>query len=298
MTADIFKEYLLALDHAMRQQKRYILLLVDNIPPHIPEAGRMLEHVRVLYIRSYATPFFHGIFYSVRSHYRKQVVLKMVASTHGNSSTGTRGRSSKGEKQKGIPSQTVDISLPEALKMLQLAWQSVSPQDIVPCFSRAGICAPYIHGLPEPKVEELPDLPDGFITSEQFEDFVNFDTDVECSGGADLLSAECRILSDLRQQGYTDIGKEDYDDQSLDSSLAHTRSFSAPGEAHAGASSVKMTPNAGALVAAARQDKVGNAEAMGALGVLRSFLDQQNLPLHNLCALEAQIYEYVRQSNA
>lgn len=284
MTADIFREYLLALDHNMHQQRRYVLLLVDNVPPHVPEAGRTLEHVRVLYVRTYATPFFHGIFYSVRVHYRRQVLLKLATSSADSSGTKTKP---KGDKQKGVLSQSVDVSFADAVKMLQLAWQSVSPQDIVPCFSKAGICAPYIHGLPEPKVEELPEIPEGFISPEQFEEFVNFDTDVECSGGADLVSTDCRILTDLHQQGYTDVGSEGGED-AVDTFHNAGMPNSAP----------VSNRSAASPLASVKQEQVSNAEAMGALGVLRSFLEQGNLGMHNLCALKAQIYEFIGQSKA
>ena len=288
MTSDVFSEYLLALDYDMRKQRRYILLLVDNAPPHIPEAGKSLEHVRVLYVRSYATPFFHGIFYSVRAHYRKQILLKIFAqnpkfSTNGNA----KGKGRKSSTGSQAVSVTIDFE--EAVSMLKQAWQSTSPQDIVQCFSKAGICAPHIHGLPESSGDDLPELPEGFITDEQYEDFVNIDVDAECSGDADLVSAECRILSDLRQQGFTDVGLEPSEDLPLD-----TSGLNSSGNSNSLTGStpkvLESVPSSGGVARSESKSETNvRGEVQRALNTLRNFLERRGLHLHNLHALEAQI---------
>ena len=280
MTSDIYKEYLLALDYDMRSQRRYILLLVDNAPPHDPEAGKSLEHVRVLYIRSYTTPFFHGIFYTMRAHYRKQILLKLFANNPDVANLSEACE--KAKKDKNPQALSVEIDLEEAVSMLGLAWKSVSPQDVVQCFSKAGICAPHIHGLPEIGGDDLPDLPEGFITDEQYEDFVNMDVDAECSGDADLVSVECRILSDLREQGFTDVGVEPSDDTMNDGAGLNT-------SGNSGGSGGPPVIMAG-VKPESRIVSEDSGEVERSLSTLRSFLEQRGLHLHNLHALEAQIY--------
>ncbi|KAL8571482.1 hypothetical protein ACOMHN_001244 [Nucella lapillus] len=278
MTADVYREFLVALDYDMRQQRRYILLLVDNADPHEADASRTLEHVRVLYMRSYTTPFFHGLFYSVRAHYRKQILLKLVASNPElMSPQGEEGPRQGGGG--GALAGVVEIDTEEAVNMLKLAWKSVSAQDVVQCFSKSGLCAPHIHGLPQATgAVTLPDLPPGLVSDEQYEDFVNLDVDAPCTGDAHLTSAHCRILADLRDQGFTDVGLEPPDDDP-DTGV----------NSSGGSSSGK-----GDVVGFDRPDKRrtpgGGGEVERSLSTLRNFLEQRGLHLHNLHALEAQIY--------
>lgn len=277
MTSDVYREFLTALDYSMRKQRRYILLLVDNAPPHIPEAGKSLEHVRVLYIRSYTTPFFHGIFYSMRSHYRKQILLKLFAK---NPELFANGKpDGNAAKEKGAPEWAVNVDFEDAVSMLKQAWTSVCPQDIVQCFSKSGICAPHIHGLPETSDDSLPELPEGFISDEQFEEYINIDVDAECSADSDLLSAECRILSDLRQQGFTDVGLEPSDDVSMDNSGLNFAALSN--------TSVENTPSVAGPKGDLPED---SSEVHGALVAVRNFLTRHDLHLNNLHALEEQIF--------
>lgn len=300
MTSDVFTEYLQALDYDMRRQQRYILLLVDNAPPHLPEAGKSLEHIRILYVRSYSTPFFHGIFYSVRAHYRKQILLKLFAHKPKLPAANGESKGSKSRRRgssQGSTSGAVSVDFEDAVGMLKEAWRSVSPLDVVQCFSKAGLCAPHIHGLPEGDGDALPELPDGLITDEQYEEFVNVDVDAECSGDADLVSAECRILADLRQQGFTDVGLEPSDDLPLP---LHLPLADAPALGASGSSGVSghapvasKTPDGAASAAVvkveARPDRRSAGEVQRALTTLRNFLERRGLHLHNLHALEAQI---------
>ncbi|XP_025088933.1 tigger transposable element-derived protein 3-like [Pomacea canaliculata] len=287
MTVDIFRTWLIALDQAMRQQRRYILLLVNNTPPHEAEVGKTLEHVRLLFMRPYATPFFHGLSHAIRTHYRHQLLLKLFS----NQPTFFSASSSSDDKNSNGTSWTIDIH--EAVAMLQRAWRNLGPHDIVPCFSKSGTCAPHIHGLPEPEVEELPDLPETVITRELFEDFVNIDADVECYGDSSLVSVECHISTETERLSFE--AKLIRDD-----AAAHNDSFSGRAAPSFVACHNGLDPGAGSggyggSTEFAMPSSGGEsvADVLGSLGIIRRFLNQRGLHLHNLHALEAQIHDCI-----
>jgi hypothetical protein len=295
LTQDVYRQFLLSLDSDMRRQRRYVLLLVDNAPPHVHDAGRSLEHVRVVFLRSYCTPFFHGIFYNVRAHYRRQLLQKMLADN-------PQALARKGDnKKKGV----VKVACEEAVGMLKLAWQSVGVQDIVQCFSKAGVCPPHIHGLPNSGNAELPEVPEGLLTDEQLENFVNMDVDVQCTGDAAMVSAECRMLVDLTEHAVMESDPEHNTsaNTSLNSSHHHQDAHrpGAPNSAPVKQQIITVPlpspsipapplPSMAPMGMAKYESYPPTSVSVhGALDIVRNYLEQRGLHLHNLHALEAQI---------
>ena len=293
MTSDIFTKYLTALDYDMGKQHRYVLLLVDNVPPHMSASVSSLEYVRVLYMRSHSTPFFHGLFYNVRSHYRKQILLKICE-------TAPHYFSSLCGREKCDGSGNPAISLLEAVTMLKNAWESVDTQDIVQCFSKSGLCASNIHGLFS-KLDDkiLPDLLYDFMTYEQFEEYVNIDADVACSGDGDLVSSECCMLTDLYHHSVVDDNAQLDHHQQLVSINSVGNSILVDNSTVT-ESSNPITPSSCSINFSERNDvglktSVPNYQQVHiALETIRKFLQQHKLHHHNLHALEAQISSAAR----
>ena len=79
MLKDLFKEYLLDLNKRMIQQKRKILLIVDNAPPH---CHLTLSNVNIVFYPANCTseiqPMDQGIIKAFKSFYKFQLVNQMI----------------------------------------------------------------------------------------------------------------------------------------------------------------------------------------------------------------------------
>lgn len=126
MTSEIFCEWLLSFDRDMHMQRRKVLLVMDNCSAHkIPE--QPLRAVQVLFLPANSTaklqPCDAGIIRNFKVHYRRMMVLSMLAETVG------------GGKAK---EQRPEFNLRDAVNLLNQSWQKVTPATISNSFRHAG----------------------------------------------------------------------------------------------------------------------------------------------------------------
>lgn len=121
ITSDIFTKILCGWDAELMKQKRKILLLVDNCSAH-PKIDT-LKCIELVFfppnVTSVLQPMDQGVIRSLKSHYRKQVVVKIITAID------------EGEAEK--------ITLLDAIMMLSAAWRKVTKSTIAHCFRHAGL---------------------------------------------------------------------------------------------------------------------------------------------------------------
>lgn len=119
MTSNLFTEELLQWDAELQKNKRKILLLVDNCPAH-PEVP--LNQIKLVFMppnsSSKLQPMDQGVIHSLKSHYRKIMIIKMLQAIDNG--------------------QDFSVSLLDAVNFIHLAWQEVSAKTIANCFKHAG----------------------------------------------------------------------------------------------------------------------------------------------------------------
>ena len=125
MTSVLFEEYVYKLDRQMVSQNRSIALIVDNYPSH-PKFPN-LRAITLIFLPPNSTsktqPMDCGIIHSLKSSYRKELMLSMLIA-----------HDAKNDFQP---------NLLQSLHWLSKAWQlSVSTDTIINCFASAGFTAP------------------------------------------------------------------------------------------------------------------------------------------------------------
>lgn len=119
MTSDIFRSELREWDEKLKRKNRKILLLVDNCPAH-PDV--QLEQIKLVFMppntSSKLQPMDQGVIHSLKCHYRKTLLMKMLDVID------------KNEK--------LSIDLLDAVNFIHRAWQKVSQETIANCFKHGG----------------------------------------------------------------------------------------------------------------------------------------------------------------
>ena len=122
MTAAIFVDWLKRLERQMAVKKRYILLLLDNVPSHIHNL--QLTYVRIEMLPPNTTahiqPMDAGIIKNFKLHYKKKLLQQYVRQVD---EQGTFDR----------------INLKQAIYFVKDAWATVAEQTIANCFSHVRI---------------------------------------------------------------------------------------------------------------------------------------------------------------
>jgi hypothetical protein len=112
----------LSLERRMKEEKRKILLLIDNCSAH-KNVPRHVENIKVVFLPPNCTsilqPLDQGIIHATKVHYRSRLVRRMLA----NISVG----------------RDANASILEAIQMFSAAWKTLSAATIVNCFHNAGI---------------------------------------------------------------------------------------------------------------------------------------------------------------
>lgn len=121
MTSEIFEKELRSWDIQLRAVKRKILLLVDNCAAH-PHMFN-LENIKLVFLPPNTTsvlqPMDQGVIRSLKSHFRKQLVLKIIENLN----------NAVQEK----------ISLLDAIRMVNQAWLRVEASTIRNAFRHGGL---------------------------------------------------------------------------------------------------------------------------------------------------------------
>ena len=122
MNADIFKDWLQDFDKKMVQQKRKVLLVLDNCPAHkLPP----LKATEVVFLPPNSTsklqPCDAGVIQNVKVHYRTMKVHQLIDHI-----------------EAGGTFEDYKFRLLDALCTIQQAWDKVTPTTISNCFHEAG----------------------------------------------------------------------------------------------------------------------------------------------------------------
>lgn len=121
MTSEIFSKELREWDDELRRKKRKVLLLVDNCPAH-PELN--LEYIKLVFMppntSSVLQPMDQGVIRSLKSHYRKILLSRMVNIID--------------------QGQQFSMNLLDGINLIHMAWQRVTPKTIRNCFKHGGFC--------------------------------------------------------------------------------------------------------------------------------------------------------------
>ncbi len=127
MTGEIFREWLNKLDRRFREEKRHILLFIDNFSGHSPnkkEAPYTLTNIKLCYFPANCTsvvqPMDQGVINSFKCKYRTNVVRQRLEDIE------------YGEDQ------TKTITVLDAIKLIGAAWADTTDLTIKNCFRKAG----------------------------------------------------------------------------------------------------------------------------------------------------------------
>lgn len=119
MTSEIFKTELREWDEKLKVEKRKILLLIDNCPAH-PDVE--LEQIKLIFMppntSSKLQPMDQGVIHSLKCHYRKILLMKMLDAIDKN--------------------KTFSVDLLDAIHFIHMAWEKVSRETIANCFKHGG----------------------------------------------------------------------------------------------------------------------------------------------------------------
>lgn len=120
MTGYIFQEYVRKIDKRMASNSRHIALIVDNCPSHVRVNN--LHFVTLIFLPPNTTsktqPMDCGVIWSLKAHYRKQLMAKHLIAHDAN--------------------MTFKSNLLLSLNWLQCSWESVTEETIANCFIKAG----------------------------------------------------------------------------------------------------------------------------------------------------------------
>lgn len=196
MTRELFTEWLLSVDKKMKKEGRNILMIVDNCSAHIVNVR--LTNVRLEYLPPNCTsvlqPLDQGIIRSVKAHFRKRLVQRVLINLQ-------------------LKQSTV-INVRQAAEMLTGAWWSVTSTTIKNCWKKAGLMQGHEQSQdaeqPQNAVQAEEGNP-GELWSELTElldvDSVSFDDYVLCDE-ATMTSAEL-TTEDIVQSIRDDEGSDD-----------------------------------------------------------------------------------------
>ena len=175
MNSSSFTEWLYDLDKKFLEEKRKILMLVDNCPAHpdVPNLKAITLRFLPKNTTSKLQPMDQGVIRSMKAYYRKDLVRRAITSI---------------EKYGAAPK----INVLDAMSMLSVAWESMLTKTIVNCFKHAHISEgtqaaaeddaddPFkalTEGIEELKLLSPTTAPDNATA----ENFVSFDNEVSTS---------------------------------------------------------------------------------------------------------------------
>ncbi|XP_034985898.1 tigger transposable element-derived protein 3-like [Zootoca vivipara] len=173
MTATIFTEWLQKFNEDMKRTERSVVLFLVPCAVH-PDTE--LSHTKMVFMppgSSRVHPLEHGLVQNFKCHYRRRMLLRLLAVLDGRSA---------------VPASELSkhLTLLDAVHMIVQAWLDVCPQTITSCFQAAGFGLAL--RIPAPPMDVVQAL--GFKDRQQFEQFVLVDEELECFGdqeGAEML---------------------------------------------------------------------------------------------------------------
>lgn len=174
MTSELFEKWLRDWDRDLVKKKKKILLLVDNCPAH-PNVTD-LKSITLAFLPPNTTsvlqPMDQGIIRSLKTNFRKNLVLKMINCLDANEDN-----------------SSTKITVLDAILMVNDAWNKMSQSTIHNCFKHAGFivnhdCLPI--QISDHEFDEGDDIPlslwsrnlhsDSLAAPEMWEDYVDIDS--------------------------------------------------------------------------------------------------------------------------
>ncbi|XP_060810034.1 tigger transposable element-derived protein 4-like [Amyelois transitella] len=126
MTSDIFVKWVRDWDRELNKKKKKILLLVDNCPAH-PSVSD-LRSITLVFLPPNTTstlqPMDQGIIRALKSNFRKNLVLKIIASLEAN--------------KDACSAKNPKITILDAILMIYDAWNKLTSATISNCYKHAG----------------------------------------------------------------------------------------------------------------------------------------------------------------
>lgn len=199
MTSDIFTSWLRKWDSELKIENDKILLLVDNCPAH-PHVEN-LSCIKLVFLPPNTTavlqPLDQGVIKSVKVQYRKHLILQMIQDLDQNKET--------------------QITILDAICMLERSWNEVSPLTIKNCFRHAGFLPQNgevtdVVREEESLVEWGNSLQNQSLSNELFEDFQDVDKDLVTHENATDDDLVASVLAETNE----DIGKDNNSDDDED----------------------------------------------------------------------------------
>lgn len=194
MTADLFEEELRQWDSDLLTTKRKIVLLIDNCTAH-PHL-KNLRCIKLVFLPPSTTsvlqPMDQGVIRSLKAHYRKQLVLRILESYE------------KGSEY--------NVSILEAIVLLEKSWRRVTAATIRNCFRHAGLCKNVLENIVD-DVQDDENLPlkiwlekhnVNLFPREEIEHFETIDSEVITS---DIMTDD-DIVSELKEKN--DANEDDF----------------------------------------------------------------------------------------
>ncbi|TDG42349.1 hypothetical protein AWZ03_011237 [Drosophila navojoa] len=126
MTSEIFTTWVRDWNAELMQQKKKILLLIDDCPAH-PIISN-LTNITLVCLPSNTNaklilqPMSQGIIRVIKSTYRKNLILKIIS-----------------DMENSIDENYPKVTILDALLMINDAWQQLSPETIANCFRQSGL---------------------------------------------------------------------------------------------------------------------------------------------------------------
>ena len=121
IVSDIFSSWPVKLDKKFQREHRRVAMVVDNCPAH-PNIQVTLKTVKLVSLPPNTTsklqPCDQGIIQNLKVHYRKYLLIKLIVAIEA--------------KEEFSP------NLLDALYLIRLSWDNVSPQTIKNCFDHCG----------------------------------------------------------------------------------------------------------------------------------------------------------------
>ena len=198
MDGDLLTEWVKELDGKYAAQDRKIALIVDNCPAHPKVVGLKAIELLPPNTTSKTQPMDQGVIGSLKAFYRHSIIKRYITSIDG-------GRS------------PTNVNMLEAMTLLTVAWECVSPITLVNCFRKAGMSS-------ESQALSQSDDDDPFkLLAAQLEEFQDnsesssdFTVDGYVDADEDVVTSEAHLLTEseiIARVTQTQLDAAEHDDE-------------------------------------------------------------------------------------
>lgn len=209
MTSELFTTWLREWDQELKRLKKKILLLVDNCPAH-PNVLN-LSNINLCFFPANTTsvlqPLDQGVIKSLKVHFRKFLVLKMLQQYDENNADGEFKWT---------------VTLLDAVAMISKAWDKVTQKTIANCFTHSGLGV-NISTEDDPNYDEEDEIPlaqlikensniEQILSTDQWEEFLHIDDHLPTS---DLPNDE-DICEGLFPQNHEEAEGDDQEENEVE----------------------------------------------------------------------------------